>query len=102
MKTSKKPRATRYKSTLPLEIKSGKGITLNFSGSGIFFETEECFSPGQQIDFSLLLEHIDPDHNVRITCKGEIVRIEEKGKKIGVAANIISYEFETLQRTMNN
>lgn len=102
MKISEQPRAPRYKSKLPMEIESGEGVTRDFSGSGIFFETEGCFSPGQQIDFSFILEHVDPEHTVRITCKGEIVRVEEKGKKIGVAASINSYSFETLQRTINS
>jgi len=80
-----------------VELASGKGVTRDFSGSGIFFETDRSFTPGQPIEFTLVLEHIDPKRPVRVTCKGEIVRVEKSGQKIGVAAAISSYEFEEVQ-----
>jgi hypothetical protein len=43
------------------------------------------------------LEHIDPERPVRLKCRGEIVRIEASGQKIGVAAAINSYTFEELK-----
>ncbi|MFH1843871.1 MAG: PilZ domain-containing protein, partial [bacterium] len=69
-------------------------ITRDFSSSGIFFETDKSFTPGQAIEFTMVLEHVDPQGPVRLKCIGEIIRVEEIGQKIGVAATIKSYSFE--------
>jgi hypothetical protein len=46
------------------------------------------------IEFTIVLKHADPAHPVRMNCKGEIVRVEESGDKIGVAASIEAFSFE--------
>jgi len=110
-------RAPRYKGSLPVELESARGVTRDFSGSGIFsvfnldvskdgvcwkrafrFETDRSFSPGQPIEFNIVLDHMDPDRPVLLKCQGEIVRVDESGPKIGVAAAIKSYSFEELER----
>lgn len=95
---SEQRRAPRFKGRLPVELESGRGVTRDFSGSGIFFETDRSFSTGQPIEFNIVLEYIDPEHPVLLKCLGEIVRVDESGQKIGVAAAIHSYSFEELQR----
>ena len=94
VKVSEQRRAPRHSGKLPVELESGKGLTRDFSDSGIFFETEKSFTPGQPIEFTIVLEHIDPERPVRLKCKGKIIRVEGKGQKIGVAASIQSYTFE--------
>jgi hypothetical protein len=44
------------------------------------------------------LEHIDPERPVRLKCLGEIIRVEDSGQKIGVAAAINSYTFEEIRQ----
>jgi hypothetical protein len=97
MGKNERQRAPRYKGKLPVEFESGKGFTRDFSASGIFFEADRLFSLGQPIEFTLFLEHIDAAGPVRMKCMGEIVRVEENGKKIGVAATINSYSFEPIE-----
>lgn len=94
MKDTEKRRATRHRGALPVEIKGSKGVTRDFSDSGIFFETDKSFTAGQTIEFTIVLEHVDPNRPVHLKCKGEIVRVEESGQKIGVAAAISTYTFE--------
>lgn len=96
MQEPEKRRATRHLGILPVEIEDGKGVTRDFSSSGIFFETDKSFTPGQVVEFTIVLEHVDPERPVRLKCKGKIVRVEESGQKIGVAAAINSYSFERL------
>ena len=97
MKKTEERLTPRYKVKVPVEFESGKGFTQDCSASGIFFETDRCFSPGQSIEFTLFLEHIDAAGPVRVKCLGKVVRVEENGKKIGgVAATINSYYFEML------
>lgn len=94
MKESEQRRAARHLGATPIELKDGKGTTRDFSKSGIFFETDKSFSEGQPIDFTILLENIDPGRPVRVKCRGEIVRVKESGENIGVAVTIRSYKFE--------
>ena len=77
-------------------IKGGIGITSDFSSSGICFETDRSFSVGQPIEFNIILEYVDPAGPIQVTCRGEIVRVEENGHKIGVAATVDSYTFQEL------
>jgi len=58
----------RYKGKVPVEFKSGKGLTRDFSASGICFDTDRSFFPGQPLEFTLILEHIDPAGPVRVKC----------------------------------
>jgi PilZ domain len=97
LKKSVKHRAHRHWGATPVELKGGKGITRNFSSTGIFFETDKSFAQGQPIDFTIVLENVDPVRPVRVKCRGEIVRVEESGQKIGVAVSISSYNFERLR-----
>jgi hypothetical protein len=96
MKKNNEPRATRLKTKIPVAFAAGKGITRDVSTTGIYFETDQSFKTGQPIMFTLNMEHIDASGAVLMKCFGEIVRVEENGKKIGVAATISSYSFETL------
>ncbi len=91
-----KPRAHRHPGKTPIELKDGKGITQNFSSTGIFFETDKSFAQGQPINFTIVLENVNPGCPVRVKCRGKIVRVEENGQKIGVAVAISSYNFAKL------
>ncbi len=59
MKISVQSRAPRYKGKVPVKLESCKGVTRDFNGAGIFFEMDRSFSPGQSIEFSIVMEHID-------------------------------------------
>lgn len=94
MKTSEQRQAQRYKVKMPVDFEAGKGITRDFSASGIFFETDKSFLVGQNIEFSILMDHIDSAGPVQVKCLGKVVRVEKSGKKRGVAVAITSYSFE--------
>jgi hypothetical protein len=102
MKTSVQSRAPRFKGKLPIKLEACKGFTRDFNGAGIFFELDKSFAVGQPIEFTIVLEHIDPVGPVHITCNGEVVRVEKNEQKIGVAATINSYSFETIERAIRN
>ena len=81
----------RFQGALPVVTECGKGITCNLSSSGVLFETAGSFSPGQSIEFSIVLNYLDPGHPVCLKCNGSIVRVEKKGERIGVAATIDAF-----------
>jgi hypothetical protein len=99
IKKSENRQANRYKGAFPIELKNGKGITRDFNSSGIFFETDKSFIPGQSIEFTIVLEYVDPDRPVHLRCRGKIVRVEDKGNKMGIASTISAYTFEKLNTT---
>jgi hypothetical protein len=88
---SEKRQAPRHNGAVPVSFENGAGVTRNFSSSGIYFETDKSFLPGQSIEFTIVLEHVSPDRPVSVKYKGEIVRVEESGQRIGVAVVIQSY-----------
>jgi hypothetical protein len=94
MKGSELREAPRFPGSLPVLTENSKGITRDLSHSGIFFETDGSFSPGQSIEFSFVLEHLYPDRPVCLKCKGSIVRVEKKGQRTGIATTIDSYSIE--------
>lgn len=98
MTAPEKRRAPRHQGKLPVELDSDKGFTRDFSGSGIFFETNRSFSPSQPIEFTIMLEHADPTGSFQLKCRGKIVRVEESEGKIGVAATMDSVTFEALSK----
>jgi hypothetical protein len=94
LKGSEQRKEPRYIGKIPVQLASGQGITRDFSTSGVFFETDCSFSLGQPIDFTLVLEHYDPERPVHLKCRGKITRVEESGQKIGVATAIDSCAIE--------
>ena len=101
-KGSEAREAPRFLCALPVMTGSSKGITRDLSSSGIFFESDDSFLPGQTIEFSIVLEYLYPDNPVCIKCSGAIVRVEKNRKKICIAATIDSYSLIDHLHTSNN
>jgi PilZ domain-containing protein len=87
-------RAWRYPASLGVSLDSGHGVSRDVSASGIYFETDAPLAPGQTIAFSFKLDNIYPDVQLDLHCKGKIVRIEQRGGQLGVAATIDAWSFE--------
>ncbi len=86
-------RAARFRIAIPVELEEGAGITRDVSLSGVFFETDQSFAPGEQIGLVLVLERASPGRPVRLQCEGRIVRVTRFDKRIGVAVAISGYKF---------
>jgi len=79
---------------MTVELKNGTGIARDFSASGIYFETDQSFLPGEPIEFVMLLENSYLGQLVRVRCWGKVTRVEQNGGKTGIAAAIASHKFE--------
>ena len=90
-------RAVRFPITVPVELDGGGGVTRDVSLSGVFFETEQWFAPGEPIRLTLVLERASPGQPVRLQCEGRVVRVERRQPelRLGVAVAIESYRFRT-------
>src|ERR1700720_3369263 len=94
----------RFPLELPIKIhKEGtsgdaKGFTGDLSAAGVYIRADASLDVGSPVEFEITLP---PDvtggtENVKIQCKGRVVRTDESGKGDegrGVACVIDSYEF---------
>jgi len=81
-------RAERISWKLPVNLGVATGTTRDISASGVFFETAAtCPLLSNVVRFELELD--TPNGKVLLKCLGEIVRIEPRDKRVGVAARII-------------
>jgi PilZ domain len=91
---AKRSREERVTAALPVSLDRGAGITRDVSTSGVFFETDVNYTPGSEISFSIELN--GPAGKLMLKCQGQIVRVEDRGGKVGVAAKIIESRLETV------
>src|SRR5258705_13896317 len=89
-----KRREERMSVTRPVRLDRGAGLTRNISMSGVFFETDVDYAPGSVI--SLAIELDGPQgKKLMLRSRGEIVRIELRGGKVGVAVKIVASKLES-------
>ena len=91
---SAKRREERVQRALRVNLDRGTGITRDVSASGVFFETDKDCAAGSEISFSIELE--GPGGKMMLRCQGQIVRVENRGGKVGVAAKIIESRLESV------
>lgn len=93
----------RFPLELPIKIHQeasgdSKGVTGNLSAAGVFIRADASLSIGSPVEFEITLspEMTGGTENVKIQCKGRVVRADETGsggEGRGVACVIDSYEF---------
>ena len=95
----------RYSLKIPLTSKAltpanGGLETSNVSARGVFFISSTKPEEGSPLEFSLMLSpEITLTDNIVIRCKGRVVRVDQAAgsDKVGIAAVIDKYDFETKQ-----
>ena len=89
MKTStKRDRASRVSSCLPVSLNGKTGVTRDISATGILFEIDEDHKEGSSI--SLEIELDTPGGPLKLLCKAKVVRVVKEGGRSAIAAKIIS------------
>jgi len=86
-------RDERIATAFPVSVNGSAGKTRDISASGIFFEVDEDTKLGSKIHFSVQLD--TPGGLLNMVCEGEVIRLEKRDGKLGVAAKIISQEMES-------
>ena len=92
--SAKRSREERVRATLPVSLDGATGITRDVSATGVFFETDVNYAAGSEISFAIELQ--GPAGKMMFKCRGEIVRVEDRGGKVGVAAKIIESRLEAI------
>lgn len=88
MVPSERRKARRFDGHISIELKQGTGETCNCSTDGIYFLTDQTVSVGEQIEFFLLLTHSGLNPEVRLHCRGQVLRKESCSGKTGVASTL--------------
>ena len=82
----------RVPAARPVKLERGTGITRDVSASGVFFETDVELAAGSEISFAIELD--GPGGKMMFNCQGQIVRVEHRSGKVGVAAKIVTSTLE--------
>lgn len=69
------------------------GMTRDISASGVYFEADLPFSLGQVVGFAI--EFGRQGVNFILKCVGEVVRVDERSGKSGVAVKILQSVMES-------
>jgi hypothetical protein len=85
----------RVFTALPVDLGNGTGVTRDVSASGIFFEIDSNYRLGSAIEF--VVEMHTPGGKMLLKCEGEIVRIEPRGPRVGVAVKITTSSLEPVR-----
>ena len=88
-----KRREERMSVTRPVRLDRAAGITQNISASGVFFEADVDYAVGSKIIFAIELDGPQGEKLDLIT-RGELVRVELRGGKMGVAVKIVASKLE--------
>jgi hypothetical protein len=89
---SNKRREERVGTALLVDLGTTRGITRDVSASGVFFEADATYALASEITFAVELD--TPSGRMVLKCKGEIVRIEPRDARVGVAVKIIDSTLE--------
>jgi len=92
--------AARFPIKLPIWVKSATGArvseTQNISANGVLFEIDSAMPVGSNVDFTISLpaEVVGAATDVRVDCRGRVVRSSEDAGRRGVGVVIDEYRFE--------
>jgi PilZ domain len=92
--------APRFPIKLPLFVKSTSGEsrtqTENISANGVLFRIDAEVPVGSAVDFTIALpaEVVGAESDVRVDCRGRVVRSFEDDGRCGVGVVIDEYHFE--------
>ena len=89
-----KRKEVRVLATRPVRVGRVIGVTRNVSASGVFFETNVDYAVGSKVNFVIELEGLREERSM-LTCQGEIVRVEHRDGKVGIAAKIVASTLES-------
>jgi hypothetical protein len=83
----------RIQVEVPVYIGDEKATARDVSWTGIYFLADQSFAEGGLLNFSLGLSYALPGHPIKLDCQGEVIRIEQRGEKFGVAAKIHNFQY---------
>jgi hypothetical protein len=83
----------RIQVEVPVYIGQEEAVTRDVSWAGIYFTTDQSFSEGGDLNFSIDLSYALPGKPLKLDCQGEVIRVERHGEKFGIAAKINNFQY---------
>jgi hypothetical protein len=80
--------AARFDTAMPVAIEGSLGQTQNISATGVYFETDVRQEVGELVNFTVEFTMYGKRH--RLLCEGKVVRVDDHGDRIGVAARLLA------------
>jgi hypothetical protein len=77
----------RVRAALRVSLGDTTGITRDVSASGLYFETDGWFAPGQPITLAVDID--TAGGKIALWCQGLVLRVDERGAQRGVAVRIV-------------
>lgn len=94
---SERRQEARLLVALRVELDNAIGQTRNISASGVYVTVPNGAArhvqPGSSIRLEMLFEHANPEGPLKVACRGDVVRVEQRDDHLGVAARITLYRF---------
>ena len=83
--TPERRAAPRRRLAARISVAGTQAWLIDQSATGVAFETEQRFTPGDEVLLVLPLAYETANLNLRATCTGRIVRVERRGALYKVA-----------------
>jgi hypothetical protein len=84
----------RVSMAVPVGLPGGTtGMTRDISASGIYFETDQELAREVPLAFTVEFKN-DMGAGMTLRCRGQVLRVERKGSRIGIAARILESRLE--------
>jgi hypothetical protein len=77
-------RLPRYRLDAEISVNDRLGRAVDISSSGVFFESPVSFTPGEEVVLIFPFQESGPD--TRVECRAQVLRVEPRGTRFGVAA----------------
>jgi hypothetical protein len=87
--------AKRFRVEMLVELNDDTGVTRELSVCWVFFVTNRLFSAGEPVELTLVFEYVEPNHPIRLRCRGQVVHAEQRDGVMGVTVAMEAYRFET-------
>lgn len=81
-------------SALPVKLADALGTTRDVSAGGVYFEIDSNIVVGSDISFEIALDA--PGGPMTLRCNGQVVRIDQKDGRTGVAVRMTDSGLEAL------
>lgn len=88
-------RSPRLNVTIPVRLDGAEGTSRNISATGLYLQIDRKreYFVGEEVDFEIELEL--PSGESLMSSRGEVVRTEDLGDRLGVAIKILSTSVDT-------
>jgi hypothetical protein len=84
--------AVRFDASMPVQISGTAGHTQNISAHGVYFETDVEQRVGALVNFTVEFTLYGEKHT--LLCEGKVIRVDQHGDRIGVAARLMAPFFD--------